>query len=77
MKELIKKLEAIAEKNNDIFRYRINIEKRANNIIYDFEAIETADKHTFTGGAGYSIEECVEKTLKSIPDACKSWGYKE
>jgi len=78
MEQLIHRLEAIAKKNRDEFRYRIELDVlRDGKVRYNFIAEETADGHCLVGGSGMTIEEAVADTNAKIPEYIKSWGYKE
>lgn len=78
MNELIYRLQRIAEKNGDEFRYRIDVEKRRNGLSYQFVAEETAERHVFlSSGERDSYESAIADAWLNIPAACKSWGYKE
>jgi hypothetical protein len=77
MKALIEKLEKIAKKNKDEFKYNMEITLVRGSINFHFECIETADNHTFVDGFGYTIEEALKNTENSINDALELWGYKK
>lgn len=78
MEALIKRLNAIAKKNHDEFKYYIELDVlRDGKIRYTFCADETADGHAIAGGAGTTIEEAVSKTNENIPEFIKARGYKE
>lgn len=74
---LILKLEEIAGKNGDSFRYGIGVEVTRRGISYSFVCSEKADGHEFLTGSGSSVFEAVEDAMKDLPQALKSWGYKE
>lgn len=79
LQDLIERLEKIAKKNKDKFKYQIDINflPRDKKIVYTFNCIETADDHSFTTGSGDTIEEAVEDAISDIKSALESWGYKE
>ena len=78
LKNLIVKLDNIAKKNNDEFRYKINIDfKKYNELHIHFIAEETVDNHVFITGGGFTIDNALKVAELSIDDACKSWGYKQ
>lgn len=76
---LVRRLMEIARKNNDEFRFRIEIDaprQPQGPLSFNFVCEETADSHTLLNGRGPSIEAAVEAAEADIKDACKSWGYK-
>ena len=73
--QLINKLKAIARQNSDSFSFDIEPEIIAGKIRFTFGCYETADRHCFVGGSGFSFKEMVENVEKNLPEACKSWGY--
>lgn len=74
--ELTTRLNKIAKKNYDEFRYKIDLENRMG-YKYKFSCIETTDCHEFVTGFGLTPEEAVEDASKWIQEALESWGYKE
>jgi hypothetical protein len=77
LNDLINKLERIAVRNKDKFRYRIEIDiSTSKKISFHFISEETADNHCFVDGVGETIEKAVEDAAGSIKDVCESWGYK-
>ncbi len=75
IEEALKRFRAIADKNDDEFRFFIRIMPTPAGITYLFEVEETADRHEFISGAGITIEDAVADALDCIPEACKDWGY--
>lgn len=75
--DLIERLDKIAKKNEDEFRYRIDISKTRAGLRYSFGCSETADGHTFTSGVGADIAAAVKDANDSIPEALEQWGYGE
>ena len=76
VERLVAQLERIAEKNDETFRYSIDVEPRRNQPCrYTFNCRESADRHEFVSAAGDSIEEAVAKAQSQIERACKDWGY--
>lgn len=76
IRDLVGRLDKIAKKNRDTFRYRMEIHN-VNNIRYRFIAEETAERHEFTSGYGFTIQEAVKAAEDGIPEALKQWGYKD
>lgn len=78
-KELIQKLNKIAEKNDDEFCYRIDIDYSStrNVISFNFVVEETADHHVFLETKGGTPEAAAQNALVEISNACESWGYEE
>lgn len=75
--ELVTRLEQIARRNRDVFAYKIDITpKRNGSVMYRFEATEKADGHTFTDGAGETLEQAVADAANGVDDALEQWGYK-
>jgi hypothetical protein len=75
---LIKRLENIAKRNRDEFRYRMEFEiNKRGELEYWFTAVETADDHTFVEGVGSSIVETISNAMGNITDACSNWNYTE
>jgi hypothetical protein len=72
--ELTTRLNKIAKKNHDEFRYGLGLEKNGR---FKFAAVETADCHEFVTGFGDTPEEAVADCKKWIQEACLNWGYKE
>jgi hypothetical protein len=75
MENLLKKLDNIAQKNGDEFRYNIGIRLIKGKPYFEFSAEETTDQHCFVGGSGSSIEEAVQEAENNIESSCESWGY--
>lgn len=69
-------LDKIAEKNNNEFIYKLEIEPKSN-IRYTFLCEEFADKHAFAIGYGQTIEECLISAEDSVKDSLENWGYKD
>jgi hypothetical protein len=75
---LTSRLDAIAAKNDDEFRYIVEIIPRnVKNFRFVFEAEEIMDRHILVRGTGESIEIALEKAEKQIPNFLKSWKYEE
>lgn len=72
---LIAWLEAISDKNDDAFYYRINIEPSKRGVWFRFQCNELADNHTFIEGSGPSIDGAIAVAALQIADSCKEWGY--
>jgi hypothetical protein len=79
IKQLIQTLERVAEKNSDVFRYRIEIEThpRTGAFIFQFIALESADGHEFVSGKGRTLEEAASRASADIDSACDAWGYEK
>lgn len=74
--DLVQRLEDIANKNDDVFRYRIEIDVenlRREKFRYRFIAEETADGHTFADGSGATLDEAISSV--DLKEACEQWGY--
>lgn len=72
---LVVRLQAIAKKNRDEFRCRIEPRNTPKGMTFTFVCEETAENHCFTSGVGSSIVEAVKDAEAYIPEALKSWGY--
>lgn len=70
---LVKRLNAIAKRNHDSFKYRIEL--RGWPIKYHFIAEETADNHEFVNGYGSTIDDAVIDADNQIENACREWCY--
>lgn len=79
IEDLVRRLEAIAKKNNDKFRYCIKITAnlRRPGLLYEFIAEETADGHTMFYGQGATIEAACDDANTRVYDDCRGWDYKE
>jgi hypothetical protein len=75
VEQIVKKLNAVAVKNNDSFSYSLEIETRRG-IEFYFKAIERADSHTFVSGRGATVEAAVANAESGLAEACEEWGYK-
>lgn len=76
LSELIQKLEGIATKNGDDFRYCIDVTIRHHQPhSYIFRSIETVDGHDFLTGEGFSIESAVAAASSDLESTCEEWGY--
>ena len=86
--DLIRRLDRIAKKNKDEFRYVFKVRPlRGHGIVVDFEAAETTEGHVFVSGRGetesipvehnlsVACEEAIQDALNSIEESCKEWGY--
>lgn len=72
---LVRRLDRIAKKNNDRFRYEIEINPTRSGITYIFNCVETADGHTLICGTGVTIDEAVKQAWDSIEESCQEWDY--
>lgn len=73
---LVAKLQAIAKKNGDEFSFTVEVSNSKNTgFRYYFKCLETADGHTFTCGAGSTIEEACAEADSEIAEACRAWDY--
>jgi dsRNA-specific ribonuclease len=77
VQDLINRLQAIAKKNKDEFKYSIDLLPKGKEITYSFKAEETADGHCFTSGYGATIDEAVAAAAEYIERALEQWGYKD
>jgi hypothetical protein len=77
MKEVIRRLQKIAELNDDEFVYKIDIDVRHGGIWYEFKCYEESDLHEFVSGRGESPELAALNAMKQIEDALEQWGYTE
>jgi hypothetical protein len=75
LERLVIRLQAIAKKNSDQFRYKIQIEPTRKGIQYSFVCEETADGHALLTGCGATIEAAVADAEKDVDEACQEWGY--
>lgn len=75
LEQLVMRLERIAKKNNDRFRYKVTIEPNRKGIVYLFYCEETAERHTLLCGSGVTIDEAVKQAWESIESACEKWNY--
>lgn len=75
LETLIEKLQAIAEKNDDEFQYRIDITKTRTGLNLVFVCEETADGHVFLSGRGTSVEEAVAHAAKGVDSSVEEWSY--
>ncbi len=71
IQELITKLSAIARKNGDRFRFRIELAANT----YSFVCKEHTDGHEFIRCTAGDLFACVHAALAEIPNACKTWDY--
>ncbi len=79
LNQLVSRLQRIAKKNDDAFRYRIDIKPGCNGgvVFLEFVAEETADGHCFTSGSGTTIDAAVDIADAEIKNALGEWGYEE
>lgn len=77
LKALIFDLEAIAEMNDDRFRYRIDIEPINNSLRFSFVCEETEDNHIFLSQWGSTLESAIVNSGNDMANACRLWGYKQ
>ena len=77
IQKLVDRLEKIAKKNKDRFRYRIDIEPSFRATTYTFVCSEMADGHDFCSGFGADIETAINNADKDVENCCDAWGYKE
>lgn len=73
--DLVLKLHTIAKKNDDDFRYRLEIDP-TRKPRFIFVVKETADGHAFLVAPGQTISDVIALANDQIPGACKEWGYK-
>jgi hypothetical protein len=73
--DLVMRLERIAKKNDDRFRYKVTIEPNRRGVVYLFYCEETADSHTLICGSGVTINEAVKQAWDSIESFCEEWSY--
>jgi hypothetical protein len=77
IEHLIMVLQDIAKKNNDSFKYRIEIHPTSKDIVqYRFACVEDADEHEFLTGYGNTIQDAINTAARDLNEACKEWGYK-
>lgn len=76
LEKLVARLERVARKNEDEFRYYIRLDVWNGNVSPSFVCEETALKHTFLSRKGATIEEVVNLAWGDIAPACEAWGYK-
>lgn len=74
---LINKLEKIARKNEDKFRYNIGILPTPAGMQYCFTCSEKTDGHEFVVGFGSSPDAAAADAVNNVKEACKEWGYTE
>lgn len=68
MKAIIERLERIAKKNKDEFRYRIDVElRRDGSLRFHFDATEKADGHTFVDGIAPTADEAAANAATGCP----------
>lgn len=72
---LVRRLDRIAKKNSDRFRYKIEINPTRAGIAYIFNCEETADGHTLVCGSGVTIEEAAKQAWDRIEESCQEWDY--
>lgn len=77
--ELVSRLEKVAKKNKDEFKYRIEVNPNVTRggANYRFVCTEKADGHEFVTGAGETIGSAVDDADESVGESCEGWGYKE
>ena len=78
LERLVTRLQAIAKKNNDQFRYKIEIEpirKGGPAFQYRFVCEETAEHHALLTGCGETLEEAVIDAANEVENACQEWDY--
>ena len=76
LNQLIERLQRIAVKNHDEFRYKIEITpRRVGGTDYRFICQENAEGHAFLIGTGYTIDLAVADANNSVLGACEDWGY--
>lgn len=75
LENLIFRLQHIARRNRDTFKYQIDIEA-VYVLHFTFRAIETVDKHLFLSGVGETLDEALDDAEKQIDGACAAWDYK-
>lgn len=79
IEKLVGRLQKIAKKNNDEFKYVITflpgIAHRKK--FYMFECREREDNHVIIDGYGSTIGEAVRSAEKGVEDACARWNYEE
>lgn len=73
--QLVMRLERIAKKNDDRFRYKVTIEPNRKGIVYLFYCEEMADGHTLLCGSGVTIDEAVKQAWDGIESSCEEWSY--
>lgn len=75
--ELIVELESIAEKNNDKFRYRIDIKPVNNRLRFKFVCEEAEEGHVFISQQESTLEAAITEARNDIADACRLWEYEQ
>jgi hypothetical protein len=78
IQKLIERLQRIARKNEDEFRYSIDIEPpRRGVIVFVFNVTERADGHSFIAAEADTLEKLIANAEAQIPSALEEWGYEE
>lgn len=73
---LIDWLQRIAQKNNDEFRYKIEIRcPRSGGKQFTFVCQETVEGHVFLESSGDDLDAVVKHAIQEVPECCEDWGY--
>lgn len=75
LKELIVRLQSIAEKNEDEFSFNMEIVNDRTGFHFTFSCNETAEGHSFLEGRGRSIDSMIADAEREIPEAISLWNY--
>lgn len=77
LENMIARLDAIAKKNGDEFKYRLDLElTKSGRLAFTFVCSGAADDHEFLSASGRTIEEVVAEAYAGRLEACEAWGYK-
>lgn len=84
LENLIERLDKIAKKYGDEFKYQIDIENLANGLCYTFvckfmceDTYGKVEGNTFFYGDGKTIDDAIEAANNNVENACKKFKYVE
>lgn len=74
---LVLRLDEIAEKNGDQFRYVLTPEILRAKFRVSFWAYSRTSKKEFVGSHAPTIDAAIQAAWLAIPEACYAWGYQQ